>query len=101
MTSHRKSNSFVPKLTALENREVPAVAGSQLSGGVLSVICDNNATNVLVSQTLANVFVQDQIVVMLYESESAYRHLPIARRAKRLISFLPMAFRWMLHMLLP
>jgi len=59
MTSHRKPNSFVPKLTALENREVPAVVGSHLSGGVLSVVCDNNATNVLVSQTLTNVFVQD------------------------------------------
>lgn len=57
--SKRRIPSFVPQLTALEAREVPAVAASQLSGGVLSVFCDNSATSVLVNQTATNIFVQD------------------------------------------
>ena len=57
--SKRRIPSFVPQLTTLEAREVPAVAASQLSGGVLSVFCDNSATSVLVNQTATNITVKD------------------------------------------
>ena len=59
--SRQKLSKFVPQLTVLENREVPAIAGTNLSGGVLTVICDNNSTDVLVSQTTSNVMVRDGI----------------------------------------
>ena len=59
MSSPRKPKSFVPRLTALENREVPAVASTALVGGILTVHCDNNATSVLVSQTATNISIYD------------------------------------------
>ena len=59
MASPRKPNSFVPRLTALEGREVPAVAAVNLSGGVLDVVCDNNINSVQVVQSATNIMVRD------------------------------------------
>lgn len=59
MSSPRKPTSFVPNLTVLENREVPAVASVQLLGGVLSVMSDNNPTSIVVNQTTNNITVRD------------------------------------------
>jgi hypothetical protein len=56
---NRKPHPFVPQLTALESREVPAVTSSQLASGILTVRCDNSTSSVLVSQTTTNITVRD------------------------------------------
>jgi calpain family cysteine protease/hemolysin type calcium-binding protein len=59
--SRRKAKSFVPQLTALENREVPAIASTRLFGGVVTAVCDNAPSTVLVYQNASNVTVRDVI----------------------------------------
>jgi calpain family cysteine protease/hemolysin type calcium-binding protein len=54
-----KPQSFVPRLTVLENREVPAVASTQLTGGILTVVCNSAPSNVVVNQTSTNVLIRD------------------------------------------
>ena len=54
-----KPNTFRPGVLELENRVVPAVSAIRLTGSILTVNCNNNATTVLVNQTGANVIVQD------------------------------------------
>jgi hypothetical protein len=57
--SGRKPTAFVPQLTALENREVPAVASTRLFAGAVTVVCDNSPSSVLVYQTSNNVTIRD------------------------------------------
>src|SRR5262245_2719710 len=60
--SRRNSHSFTPRVTQLESREVPAIVGTpQLSGSVLTVVCDNSASNILIFQTASGVQVRDVI----------------------------------------
>jgi Calpain family cysteine protease/RTX calcium-binding nonapeptide repeat (4 copies) len=55
----RRKPAFVPQLTALENREVPAVASTRLFAGAVTVVCDNSPSSVLVYQTSNNVTIRD------------------------------------------
>jgi Calpain family cysteine protease/RTX calcium-binding nonapeptide repeat (4 copies) len=57
--SQSKPKSFRPGVTHLENREVPAVSTVQVFNGVLTVLCDNNATSVMVGQSPGAISVQD------------------------------------------
>ncbi len=57
--SKHKPNTFRPGVLELENRVVPAVSSIQLTGSILTVHSNNNATTVLVNQTGAYVTVQD------------------------------------------
>jgi len=59
--SRRKARPFVPQLTQLENREVPAIASTRLFGGVVTVASDNSPSTVLVYQNTSNVTVRDMI----------------------------------------
>ena len=59
--SRRKASPFVPQLTQLESREVPAIASTRLAGGVLTVVSDHTPSTVLVFQTNQNVTVRDVI----------------------------------------
>src|SRR5262245_18597505 len=59
--SRRKAPTFAPQLTQLESREVPSIASTRLSGGVLTVVSDHQPSTVLVFQTNQNVTVRDVI----------------------------------------